>query len=175
MKQETVKAAHPDSFFSKKASHPQSIVSSVQSTLRKRAAIFKLAKYGAGVLIDLKDGFYLLEENTSGENKGKLRPAGGGWQRSDKDLGETIRREIHEELDIDDADVRLLGYIPDGDFKGCAIFEMDAGDLKPGTYSASNSKYEKVKLVKAKLSDPRYVGPKPAELSEIQPEDTCKE
>ena len=59
---------------------------------------------------------------------------------------------MEEEFDIDPdvaADkVELLGYINEGPFEDCAMFVMEDHGLKPGVYQASNSKNEKIKLVK---------------------------
>ncbi len=127
----------------------------------------KMARMGAGVLFKLPNGKYLLEENTDdgtmpADMIGKLRPAGGGRSKRDRNLRDTILREMKEEFALDPGEskekIDLLGYIPAGKFKGCALFEMVAHGLKPGVYQASNSKTETVKLVEADLDDPRYVG-----------------
>ena len=130
----------------------------------------KLARYGAGVLFKQLNGKYLLQENGPNdcddpENVGKLRPAGGGKNKSDHNLRATILREMEEEFDIDPEEakgkIELLGYINDGsEYDGCALFEMEEHGLKPGTYQASNSKHEKIKLVEASLDDPKYIGSK---------------
>ena len=133
------------------------------NAMREVAIKMASGSYGAGVLFWLGKGYYLLEETTSGENKGKLRPAGGGKSLRDKTLRETIIREIGEEFGLERRLVapyiRKQGSIKDGDFKDCALFVMWNHGLKPGIYQASNSKYETVKLVKARLDDPRYIGP----------------
>jgi hypothetical protein len=133
----------------------------------------KLARYGAGVLFKQPNGKYLLQEN--GENDcddasgvGKLRPAGGGKNKSDHNLRATILREMEEEFDIDPEEakgkIELLGYINEGPFEDCAMFVMEDHGLKPGVYQASNSKSEKIKLVEADLDDKRYIGKQPDEL-----------
>ena len=133
----------------------------------------KCARYGAGVLFKQPDGSYLLEENYDDgkidkDLVGKLRPAGGGKSKRDANLRQTILREMEEEFGLDPEEsaekIKLLGYIKTGPYENCAVFEMEDHGLKPGTYHASNSKTEKVKLVEAKLDDPRYIGAKPKEL-----------
>lgn len=139
--------------------------------------LFKSAKYtpklGAGVLFLNSDGSYLLQKNHKEPGfpdhlVGKLRPAGGGKSKTDKDLHATIVREIDEEFGLTADKVipnlRLLGYIRRGGYKDCAMFEMQNHGLTAKTYYASNSKYEKVKLVKAELSAPGYIGEKPQDL-----------
>ena len=141
--------------------------------LLARSLLTKAARYGAGVIFRNPDGTVLLEENRPDkgmpeEAVGKLRPAGGGKSKSDKNLKETIIREIGEEFGLD-ADfvkdrIRLLGYINKGTFSDCAMFEMVDHGLKPGMYQASNSPTEKIKLVESTLDDPRYVGEQPDKL-----------
>jgi len=103
---------------------------------------------------------------------GKLRPAGGGKSKRDRDLRDTILREIKEEFGIPEKvtakKIKLLGYINDGEFKDCAVFEMQGHGLTPGKYQASNSKNEFVNLVESTLDDPLYIGPKPAELRKFK-------
>lgn len=133
----------------------------------------KLARYGAGVLFKQPNGKYLLQKNHDDgalpqELVGKLRPAGGGKSKRDANLRQTIIREIEEEFGIpkdETADkIRLLGYIPDGKFKDCALFEMEDHGLRPGEYWASNSKTEKVILVEADLDHKDYIGTRPEDL-----------
>lgn len=133
----------------------------------------KAARYGAGVIFKLPNGKYLLEKNHPDKGMppevvGKLRPAGGGKSKSDANLRQTILREMEEEFGIDPEDakdkIRLLGYIPSGKFKDCALFEMEDHDLKPGKYQASNSKSEYVELVEAGLDHPDYIGEHPKNL-----------
>lgn len=128
---------------------------------------------GAGVIFPVKGGKYLLQENEKEpgmpEDKvGTLRPAGGHKSKRDADLRETIVRELGEEFglkpDFIESRLTLLGYIRDGDFKDCAMFELKDHGLTAKRYSASNSKYETVKLVEASLNDKRYVGKKPGDL-----------
>lgn len=139
----------------------------------------KLARFGAGVLFRQPNGKYLLQENQSKdvgpddqEANGKLRPAGGGKHPSDRNLKATILREMEEEFgipkEIAGPKVALLGYITKGEFQDCAIFEYYDHGLKPGWYTASNSKDEKIKLVEADLDDPRYIGPKLTSLRKFQ-------
>lgn len=121
--------------------------------------------HGSCVLFWLGKGYYLLEENTEEPDIGKLRPAGGGRNPEDSDLRETILREIEEEFGISPNLVRpflrLVGYQKAGKYKDSAVFVMWAHGLRPGLYHASNDPKEKVKLVKARLDDPRYIGPIP--------------
>lgn len=128
---------------------------------------------GAGVLFPTGGGKYLLQENEKEpgmpEDKvGTLRPAGGGKSKRDADLRKTIVRELGEEFglqpDFITPRLKLLGYIPRGDYKDCAMFELRDHGLTAKRYSASNSKHETVKLVEAMLTDKRYVGLKPEEL-----------
>lgn len=128
---------------------------------------------GAGVLFPTRDGKYLLQENEKEpgmpkDKVGTLRSAGGGKSKRDGDLYATIVRELREEFGLSEEFVkprlRLLGYIPSGDYKDCAMFELKDHGLAPKRYSAANSKYETVKLVEASLGDKRYIGLKPEEL-----------
>lgn len=130
--------------------------------------------HGACVLLWLGKGYYLLEENTEGPDKGKLRPAGGGKNPEDSHLRETIIREIEEEFGLKPDEVtphlRLVGYQKAGEYKDSAVFIMWNHGLRPGLYHASNDPNEKVRLVKAKLDDPRYIGPRPGKDTYL-PED----
>ena len=130
---------------------------------------------GAGVLIHVKGDKYLLEENTPEPGTpddvvGKLRPAGGGYSKRDNDLHDTIVREIGEEFGLDkefvEPKLTLLGYQASGPYKDCAIFSLKDSGLSAKTYSATNSKYEEVKLVESTLSDPNYIGPQIDDLRE---------
>lgn len=139
----------------------------------------KLARFGAGVLFKMPSGKYLLQENQAEDvdddekdSVGKLRPAGGGKQVSDRNLKATILREMEEEFgipqDIAGPKVALLGYITQGKYRNCAVFEYYDHGLKPGWYQAANSKNERIKLVEADLDDARYVGPKLTSLRKFQ-------
>ena len=64
----------------------------------------------------------------------------------------TILREVQEEFGITPEDtvgkLTLLGYnTVKGAYRDCAVFQMEDHGLKPGTYRASNSTDEVVKLV----------------------------
>ena len=149
------------------------VESHTEEIFNKQALQTKTARYGAGVLFRNPDGTYLLEENQPekglpDEYVGKLRPAGGGKSKSDKNLRETIIREIGEEFGLSEDFVKdrikLIGYINHGKFEDCAMFEMVDHGLKPGVYQATNSPTEKIKLVKSTLEDPLYVGVHPKKL-----------
>jgi len=149
------------------------VESHTEEIFNKQALQTKTARYGAGVLFRNPDGTYLLEENQPekgppDEYVGKLRPAGGGKSKSDKNLRETIIREIGEEFGLSEDFVKdrikLIGYINHGKFEDCAMFEMVDHGLKPGVYQATNSPTEKIKLVKSTLEDPLYVGAHPKKL-----------
>ena len=128
-----------------------------------KSAFLKLARLGAIVFLPTSDGQFLFQEETKG-----LRPPGGGKETKDKTLTQTIIREIGEEFGIPaekvKKKVRFLGYEYRKPFFGNAVFELRGHGLKPGLYQASNSPDEKVKLVKAPLDDPRYIGPQPEKL-----------
>jgi DNA-directed RNA polymerase beta subunit len=147
--------------FKRASSGEDMLVKALRATAMKLAA----GRYGACCIYWLGRGYYLLEENTYGPDKGKLRPAGGGKEPGDKNLRETILREIKEEFNIDPEYIkpylRFLGLQKDGEYKDSAVFLCFRHGLVPGIYQASNDKSEKIKLVKAKLSDPRYIGPNP--------------
>lgn len=133
---------------------------------------------GACVLFDLGKGWYLLERNTHGPDKGKLRPAGGGRERQDDTLRDTIVREIEEEFGLKESEVRpflrLVGYQPeDSAHAHSPVFRMWAHGLRPGVYQASNDPAETVTLVRARLSDPRYIGPQLSDL--YMPDDSEEE
>lgn len=125
-------------------------------------------RLGAGVLFKQEDGSYLLQYETEGAKKGKLRPAGGGKDASDKNLRATIVRELGEEFGLEPDFVEdrlsLLGFIKAGEFTDCALYEMTDHGLRATTYQASNDPKEKVTLVEADLGDPRYIGPLPGDL-----------
>lgn len=135
-------------------------------------------RIGSGVLLKRPSGRYLLQLNTKEDGcppevVGKLRPAGGGWSKRDKDLRETIIRELEEEFGLKRYEVEghlgYLGRIKEGDFKDCALFILRHHGLEPGTHRASNSKYEKVVLVEADLDDEKYIGPQMKDLDTSTP------
>jgi len=127
------------------------------------SAFIKLARLGAIVFLPTADGKFLFQQEEQG-----LRPPGGGKETEDKTLTETILREIKEEFGIPKSTikkkVRFLGYEHRRKFWGNAVYELRGHNLKPGLYQASNSPDEKIRLVKADLDDPRYVGPRPDKL-----------
>ena len=140
----------------------------------EKAAFVKLCGLGAIVFLPTgKPGEFLLQE----EN-GKLRPPGGHWEKTDKNLTKTIVREVGEEFAVPSKKVRnkirFLGYEYRPKFAGNAVFEFKGHGLEPGEYQASNSKDEIVVLVKAKLDDPRYNGPRPDKLQDETPEEDPK-
>ena len=108
----------------------------------EKEAFFKLARLGAICFLPTTSGRDLLQRDTDGPNKGKLRPPGGGTDTRDKNLTATICREMHEEFAIPRVTVRrkvkFMGYEYRDKFKGNAIFEMEDHGLLPGTYQASN-------------------------------------
>ena len=134
----------------------------------EHAAFLKLARLGAIVLLPTHDGKYLMQDDPDIPGRNSLRPPGGGKERCDKSMLDTISREIHEEFGLPEAKVRekvkFIGYEYRRPFWGNAVFELRGHGLKPGLYQASNSPDEKVKLVKADLDSKRYVGPKPHKL-----------
>jgi len=137
----------------------------------------KLARFGAGVLFAQPDGKFLLEENYAEEGMdpklvGKLRPAGGGKDKRDSNLKQTILREMREEFGLDPLEmsdkIALLGYQSRGKFKDCPLFIAYDHGLSAGTYQATNSKTEKVILVESTLDDPDYIGPQVKDLRKFQ-------
>jgi len=128
------------------------------------------SRLGAGVLFRNEDDTVLLQLNTDGPAKGKLRPAGGGKDDGDETLRHTIIRELGEEFGLEpafcDERLRLLGFIKDGEYKDCALFEMTDHGLSPAKFQASNDPDEKVTLVMSDLDHPLYVGPQPGDLRE---------
>lgn len=137
----------------------------------EKTAFFKLARLGAVVFLPTdKPGRYLMQVADPDDESiaGKYRPPGGGKDTKDKNLTETIIREIHEEFAIPKSKVRekvrFLGYEYRDQFWGNAVFEMRDHGLKPGVYQASNDPDEKVKLVEAGLDSKKYVGPDPSKL-----------
>lgn len=136
----------------------------------EKAAFLKLARLGAIVFLPTREGKYLMQVADADDEsaQGKLRPPGGGKDTKDKNLTETIVREIHEEFGIPKATVRkkvkFLGYEYRDEFWGNAVFEMRGHGLHPGVYQASNDPDEKVRLVEAKLDSKKYVGPDPSRL-----------
>lgn len=136
----------------------------------EKEAFVKLARLGAIVFLPTAKGKYLLQRDSEGPNKGKLRPLGGGKDTKDQNLQQTIVREMHEEFAIPRVTVRrkvkFLGYEYRPEFKGNAIFELKDHGLLPGTYQASNDPDEQVTLEEASLDDPDYTGPQPEKLQE---------
>jgi hypothetical protein len=146
----------------------------------EKAAFFKLAQLGAIVLLPTSDDKYLLQVADADDEseEGKLRPPGGCKDTKDKNLTETIVREMGEEFALTRSQVakkiRFLGYEYRDEFKGNAVFEFKNHGLKPGVYQASNDPDEKVRLVEAKLTSKRYVGPDPDKLLDAPDEDGIK-
>lgn len=143
------------------------------SDLTKVAFFEKLAALGAVVFLPVGKGYYLLQE----EADGTLRPAGGHHEKDqDANLTETIIRETGEEFGISrkeaEKKIKFLGVEYRRKFKGNEVFELRDHGLAEKTYQASNSKTERVKLVKAKLTDSRYTGPV---LSKLKPRPLLKE
>lgn len=136
----------------------------------EKSAFLKLARLGAVVFLPTTKGKYLMQVADPDDESiaGKYRPPGGGKDTKDKNLTETIIREIHEEFAIPKAEVRkkvrFLGYEYRDQFWGNAVFEMRDHGLHPGVYQASNDPDEKVKLVEAGLDSKKYVGPDPSKL-----------
>lgn len=134
-------------------------------------------RLGAGVLFKQEDGSYLLQYETDGPVKGKLRPAGGGKDETDINLRATIVRELGEEFGLEpefiEPRLTLLGFIREGKFSDCALYEMVDHGLKPATYQASNDPDEKVTLVEADLGDDRYIGVLPGELRQPRDPQEC--
>jgi 8-oxo-dGTP pyrophosphatase MutT (NUDIX family) len=136
-------------------------VAAMQSFALKLAST---AGDGSIVLFWLGGGEWLLQENTEGRSKGKLRPAGGSSEPEDKGSKKrTILREIEEEFGISPDKVlpslRYKGHIKKGRHAGTAVYIMWNHGLQPGVYQASNDPNEKIKLVKARLDHPDYIGP----------------
>lgn len=131
----------------------------------EKTAFTKLARLGAAVMLPIGDGKYLMQAN---DPVGKLRPPGGGTDKSDKTLTATMIRELREEFDLDPVEVRqklkFLGYEYQKPFWGSAIYELRNHGLTSGVYQASNDPDEKIELVECRLSDPRYTGPIPGRL-----------
>lgn len=122
------------------------------------------ARKGAVCMLPLGDGQYLLERNDEeSDEPGKLRPPGGGAEKSDKDLEATIIRELGEEFGLSEETIRdkvkLLGYETREKHRGAAVFELKDHGLKAGLYQASNDPDERVLLEEGSLDDPDYVGP----------------
>lgn len=134
----------------------------------EKSAFLKLAGKGAIVFLPTSNGKYLMQDDPACG----LRPPGGHKEREDKDMLETILREIEEEFGIPqdkvESKIKLLGYEYRKPFWGNQVFEFRGHGLKPGLYQASNSPDEKVKLVEVDLDHPKYVGPLPFKL--ITPE-----
>jgi ADP-ribose pyrophosphatase YjhB (NUDIX family) len=125
-----------------------------------KSAFEKAVRLGAAVMLPMPGGKYLMQYN---DPAGKYRPPGGGTQKSDKTLTDTIVRELGEEFDLDPTEIKqklkFLGYEYRKPWFGSAIYELRDHGLKPGWYQASNSKTEKIELRECKLSDPDYIGP----------------
>lgn len=136
----------------------------------EKAAFLKLARLGAIVFLPTEKGKYLMQvaDPDDESEAGKLRPPGGGKDTKDKNLTETVIREIHEEFAIPKSQIRkkvkFLGYEYRDEFWGNAVFEMRDHGLHPGVYQASNDPEEKVRLVEASLDSKKYVGPDPSML-----------
>lgn len=136
----------------------------------EKEAFLKLARLGAIVFLPTKGDKYLMQVADADDesDEGKLRPPGGGKDTRDKNLTETIVREISEEFAIPKEKVRkkikFLGYEYRDEFWGNAVFEMTDHGLSPGVYQASNDPEEKVRLVEASLDSKKYVGPDPTRL-----------
>ena len=90
------------------------------------AALVKLARQGAICFLPTSEGKYLLQDDAFGTNfKPKLRPPGGGREKEDASLTDTIARELHEEMGIDKdkvyQNVELAGYSPQRKYFGTAV------------------------------------------------------
>ena len=133
----------------------------------QKTAFDKLAALGAIVLLPTTAGKYLLQvcDADDESTEGKTRPPGGHKSKSDKNLRQTIVREIQEEFGLAKADInadlKFLGMEYRPDFRNNAVFELKNHGLKPGLYQASNSPDEKIKLVEGSINSSRYVGPDP--------------
>jgi 8-oxo-dGTP pyrophosphatase MutT (NUDIX family) len=129
-----------------------------------QSTFVKLARLGAIVFLPWENGQYLLQRNGEDDRyPGKLRPPGGGKEKTDTDMEATIIRELNEEFDLPEDEVkdkiRYLGKDTRPEFKGTAVFELKDHGLEPGVYQASNDPEEVVVLEAAKLDDPDYNGP----------------
>lgn len=144
-------------------------MSQTESPAWELAAFIKIARKGAICFLENSDGSYLMQKNPEGERYvGKLRPPGGGVERQDKDIHQTILRELKEEFNLSKTiakkKLKFLGFEPRKEFYGTAVFSLKSHGLKPGIYTASNDPEEKVELVKVDLDHPDYHGPKPHKL-----------
>ena len=104
----------------------------------QKTAFDKLAALGAIVLLPTTAGKYLLQvcDADDESTEGKTRPPGGHKSKSDKNLRQTIVREIQEEFGLAKADInadlKFLGMEYRPDFRNNAVFELKNHGLKPG-------------------------------------------
>lgn len=153
----------------------------IEASHWEQAAFLKLARLGAIVFLPTEKGKYLMQVADADDesDEGKLRPPGGGKDTKDKNLTETVIREIHEEFAIPKSTVRkkvkFLGYEYRDEFWGNAVFEMRDHGLRPGVYQASNDPEEKVRLVESTLDSKKYVGPDPEKLLSEEAKEVAEE